>query len=382
MSIPYRFLANRRAGEPRSRHGVIISGYFGYENSGDDASLDCIAAAVKRAIPNIRISALCKGPAKFSEAHGVCGIGRFDPLAVLRELRYARLLISGGGSLMQNATSTRSLVYYTGIILLARLCGVKIYICANGIGPVKGSLAKKLIKAAVSAADIISVRDRQSQEALTCLGIPTERITITPDTVFQSALYPPHLSHAREYRPPLGLRGRYFAVSVRRSGLPPDRLSELYRGLRAIMLRFDMTPVFIPMQNYEDSAPTRLAAEGTGGEAVISPYLSRSEICALLRGAELAVSMRLHLMIYAAISGTPAVGIAVDPKIGAISEQLGLGAPIESAHISAGAVLEAAEGALKCDRAAIWQAARQLAERSADETDAALRALLDPPQSG
>lgn len=379
MSVPYRFRKNRGMGESRSRHGVIVSGYFGYENSGDDASLDCIAAAVKRVIPNIKISALCKDPAKFSGLHGVCGIGRFDPLAVLRGLRCARLLISGGGSLMQNATSTRSLAYYTGIIMLARLFGVKIYICANGIGPAKGSLAKKLIKAAASAADIISVRDRHSQEVLARLGIPSERITITPDTVFQSALYPPHLPHAREYRPSLGSRSRYFAVSVRRSGLPPDRLSELYRGLRAIMLRFDITPVFIPMQDHEDSVPTKLAAEGTGGEAVISPYLSHGEICALLRGAELAVSMRLHLMIYAAISGTPTVGIAIDPKIGAISEQLGLGAPTEAAHISAGGILEAAEHALKCDRAVIRRTAKQLAERSADDTDAALRALLDPP---
>lgn len=382
MSILSLFRKKQAERKRREKRGVVISGYFGYKNSGDDASFACIADAIRRVRPDVRVSVLCRSPKEYSKLHGVRGIGRFNPIAIFRELKCARLLISGGGSLMQNTTSTRSLTYYTGIILLAHLCGAKIYICANGIGPISGQYAKKLVYAAASVADFISVRDRSSRTVLSKLGIPSGRISITPDIVFQIALHPSCGIHEFEQRLPLGKHGRYFAVSVRRSGLSADRLSELYRGLRMIMLRLEMIPVFIPMQNYEDSEPTRIAAENTGGEAVVSPWLPHRELCTLLRGAELVLSMRLHLMVYAAISGTPAIGIAVDPKIDAISEQVGFPKPINTAELSANTLFAGAKQALKCDRAGIRHTADQLAKKSIRDVDTVLRSFLLPPPNG
>ena len=55
----------------------------------------------------------------------------------------ADLLISGGGSLLQNVTSGRSLYYYMGVLFLAKLVHTPIMLYAQGIGPIYGKFARR-----------------------------------------------------------------------------------------------------------------------------------------------------------------------------------------------------------------------------------------------
>ena len=169
------------------RGDVVISGYYGFSNAGDDALLSSIAEGLKdRGI--LRISALSKRGS--SPAPGVRAVSRFHFLRVMREIRRARLVISGGGSLLQDATSTKSLVYYTSVIRYAQRVGVPVMVYANGIGPITRRRNRQLAYRAVSGANFISVREEASREELISMGIGAERIHVSADPVY-ACVHPP-----------------------------------------------------------------------------------------------------------------------------------------------------------------------------------------------
>ena len=102
---------------------VMISGYYGFHNSGDDSILKAMVDSLRSARPGIRILAMSNDPAETKAVYGIDAIHRFDLLGICRYLRKTRLLISGGGSLIQDVTSDKSLAYYLGIIFLG-LCSM------------------------------------------------------------------------------------------------------------------------------------------------------------------------------------------------------------------------------------------------------------------
>ena len=100
---------------------VLISGYYGFSNAGDEAMLTAIVDSLKREAPDTVITVISGHPRSTCALHDVKSIGRFDFPAILRAMAGTDLLLSGGGSLLQNVTSHFSLFYYLSISLLASL---------------------------------------------------------------------------------------------------------------------------------------------------------------------------------------------------------------------------------------------------------------------
>ena len=378
MTADYVRMYESLAGTPLFQEAeAVISGYFGYGNSGDDTALDCLAAAIRQKYPDAQIAVLSREPKKFGKAHNLIGIGRYDLPAMLKVLRGARLFISGGGSLLQNATSCRSLLYYAGMIHLAKACGARVFICANGIGPLKGRFAERVTYGAVMKADRVSVRDTASKETLVRLGVPSDRVFVTADPAFRLVLNDVRdVSHIRQR---IGMRDgeRYFAVSLRRGTCDEQRVRELCRACRDIYLRLGLTPVFVSMQEAEDRELCRMIAEETCGEAIAVPHLPTEELCSLISGMELVLSMRLHLMIYAAVSGTPAVGISVDPKMDAAAAVLDSAEFVTGNCFTAEELVLSAEKAILADRHELRRIAFDQAHRAAEDAMAAVRMMRD-----
>lgn len=352
---------------------ALISGYFGYGNSGDDAALDCLVAAIREEKPDAKISVLCRDPENFGRSHGVRGVDRESLFATRRALKRCRLLISGGGSLLQNSTSGRSLRYYAGIIRYAKRVGARVFICANGIGPIEGERAQKLAVKAANSADRISVRDEQSRAFLESIGVDGTKISVTADPAFRLALAA--LPDAGELCRSVGMKdgGRYFAVSLREAA--GESADEVCRALREIYLTLGLTPVFVSMQESEDRALCERVAADTCGEAICIPPLPPREMCAVLERMELVLSMRLHLMIYAAVAGVPAVGVSVDPKLDAAAGILGEGKCIPLDGLRAENIVREAEYALSLDQAALRHVAVEQAGRAEADAKAAVRMM-------
>lgn len=354
---------------------AVISGYFGYGNSGDDTALDCLVAAIRQEYPGAALAVLCRDPKKFGKAHNIIGIGRYDILSVVQALRRSGVLISGGGSLLQNVTSTRSLRYYAGIIGLARLCGAKIFICANGIGPLVGERSRRIAYKAVMKADRISVRDEASRKVLGELGVPENAVSLTADPAFRLTLG--DKCDVSQIKRNIGMRDgvKYFAVSLREAMSRGDRGVEICRGCRDIYLTLGYTPIFISMQESEDAELCRRIAENTCGEALVIPALPPDKLYSLVSEMELVLSMRLHLIIYAAAAGVPAVGVSVDPKLDAVVGVLGSAELVSGEDFNAESCLDAVKRAVCTDKEKLLKIAREQARLAEDDARAAVRMM-------
>jgi len=94
---------------------IVISGYYGFGNAGDEAILEAMVRDLRALAPGARLVVLSADPAATAARCGVEAVPRMHLPSVLGALRGADLFISGGGSLLQDATSWRSVPYYAGI---------------------------------------------------------------------------------------------------------------------------------------------------------------------------------------------------------------------------------------------------------------------------
>ena len=96
---------------------ILISGYYGFKNSGDDALLQAIINGLDERGYKDNITVLSAMPADTAKAYGVRAVNRINVFSIIKHMKKAALLISGGGTLLQDGTSTKSLVYYISIII-------------------------------------------------------------------------------------------------------------------------------------------------------------------------------------------------------------------------------------------------------------------------
>lgn len=306
---------------------IVMSGYYGFENMGDDSLLGTIAGNLRALRPNIKIAALTKRPREMTEMTGIRCISRTSYPAICRQLRHAGLLISGGGTLIQDGTSSKSLMYYLFIMRLAKKCGAKLYVYANGAGPLYRKSSKRSAAKIVDLADRITVREPDAKATLISLGIAAERITVTADPAFMIK----RAGDPDEIAARLGLapEKKYYAVSLRECTgkvareIDTEELADkVAEACSAISRKYGSEPVFIPMQPKHDAAicANVRAKLGFGHQA---NGLTAGELCSLLEKMEFVIGMRLHMLVFASHMCVPMVGLSYDPKINGLMHYIG-----------------------------------------------------------
>ena len=115
---------------------VLISGYYGFHNIGDEAILKSIITALRQEKPDIKITVLSNDIEHTKNTYNVDAINRWNVAKIYLELLKSDGLISGGGSLLQDVTSSRPITYYTAIMKLAKLARKPVFIYAQGVGPI------------------------------------------------------------------------------------------------------------------------------------------------------------------------------------------------------------------------------------------------------
>jgi polysaccharide pyruvyl transferase CsaB len=357
---------------------VVMSGYYGFGNAGDDAIMQAVHDSIAGTRAGTEITVLSKKPRATRERYGYRAINRFNPASVLRALRRCDALVFGGGSLLQDYTSTRSLLYYLAILALARALRRRVMIYANGIGPVTRAKNRRRVRRAVESADVVTLRDAHSRAELVSMGVAREDIAVTSDPVFTSDI--PGADVRREIlkSPGLDVSRPFVVFSVRQWGADDSFIPELARFGDMVNSELGFAVLLLPMHPSGDADVCRVLAGAMKRPAVIPPReLTLGEYFAIIGEAEFTVSMRLHALIFAARVGTPSLGIDVDPKLRAYLETLGmpnLGAPGE---FDARRALEIAR-AVSEKRAELSDKLEHLARECAEmaKTDAGLLAEL------
>ena len=149
---------------------VVISGYYGFNNFGDEAVLSVLVNSLKDCgIDDITV--FSKSPAATKKTYDVKSSGTFNLFGLFFNILRSDFLISGGGSLLQDATSLKSLIYYLGVIILALFFRKKVIIFAQGIGPVNNFLFQKITAFVLKKCKFVSVRDEKSLFLLRSWGV-------------------------------------------------------------------------------------------------------------------------------------------------------------------------------------------------------------------
>ena len=334
-----RYLAYNPTSPKGKKYDVLISGYYGFGNMGDDSILETLICKLRERAPKIKIAALTKNPAKNAERFGVHCVNRMNFFSVIGAMKHSRLLISGGGSLFQDTTSSKSLKYYAFIVNLAKRLGLATYIYANGVGVIRYEQNKALTAKTVKRADCVTVRDSSSIEELVSIGVPREMITLSADPAFMMDPLP--CDEVKSIRRSYGLADseEYFAVSLRRfEGVQrtaykeSELLDSVCTSCAAIAKKHGIKPVFVAMQPGLDLEISELAKEKLhkvhGVDSIVVTPSGGRELLSILRGtdelpgAKFVCAMRLHILIYACSAAVPVIGLSLDPKIDAFMDCL------------------------------------------------------------
>ena len=308
---------------------IIISGYYGLGNSGDEALLKSIVRDLRAINPDITITALSGNAKLTKKQYGIKTINRFNLFSIINEFRSAKLLISGGGTLIQDATSTKSLLYYLSIMKLAKKMGLKVMVYANGMGPIKNKNVKKVEKV-LNGADLITLRESVSLEEIKRCNITKPCVKVTADPAFN--LRPSGIESVHEILSEYGIDkdAKIVAVSVRNCKRMPKNFEEEMAMALDEIAAMGYLPVFIPMQIKADlDVSLRIAGKMKAQSRVIDCELQVSDMLAIIGKCSIACGMRLHMLIFASVMNVPMAGVAYDPKIKGFMEYMNQRAYVE-----------------------------------------------------
>ncbi|SCZ80782.1 polysaccharide pyruvyl transferase CsaB [Acidaminobacter hydrogenoformans] len=309
-----------------SRHNLLISGYYGFGNIGDEAILDTMVKRIQSAVPEAELTVLSANPERTRSLYGIRAVERARPLKVLRAVWSCDTLISGGGSLIQDVTGRLSIHYYLMILMAASLLGKKVMVYSQGIGPIQKPVNRVLTKWVLNRADIITVREENSKKDLIQMGIRSEKLFVTADPVIDMACPGKALGenllkaaglneNSTQKRVAFALRSKDF----REQGAY-DALCEVVNAL----LRERCAVIFVPFHFSEDLEVIRRLKVDFGDK--IYTLVERhaiQEILSVIHSMDLLVGVRLHALIFSAVAGTPLLALSYDPKIDYFMKAIG-----------------------------------------------------------
>mgnify|MGYP000955185785 CR=1 FL=1 len=309
----------------RRKYRVVMSGYYGFSNAGDDAILQSIHEGILAASKDISVTVLSNDPQLTWNLCGLEAVPRFRFWKVLDALRHCDALLSGGGSLLQDRTSTRSLMYYLSIIRGAEIFGKPVMLYANGIGPVRKPENRRRVKRAVERAALVTLRDRSSANELREMGVKRPDLYVTADPVFNLPPAPEERGEELLRCAKLPQGASFAAISVRNwpgTGDFPKQLAGLCDHLRRT---YGMEILFLLMQPGHDRATTNQVRELMEEPSyLLDTACTPRELMAVLGRAKLCVAMRLHTLIFAARMAVPSMGLVYDPKVDSYLRELDL----------------------------------------------------------
>ncbi|MBU6145558.1 MAG: polysaccharide pyruvyl transferase CsaB [Paenibacillaceae bacterium] len=326
---------------------IAIVGYYGYANSGDEAVLHAILTALadeaQRLDVRIRPVVVSGDVGHTTRVHGIEAVGRGDVRAVWSLLRDARVCIFGGGSLLQDVTSMRSMVYYMSMMELAHRAGALVVWYAQGIGPIRRSwLFGRWVRSMAERSLAVFVRDDASHDLLVRFGVDAGHVRVCADPVCGCTAGVGHVFPAT------------LGVAIRAWRADGADVQEIGRTVAQWQRRTGNDVVLLPFHEPEDRHTAHILAHAYGW-TVHAPTEHPQHMIDAVAQCTWVLGMRLHALIYAAVGGVPFVAVSYDPKIEQFAARLAV--PIACTTEDVSGLLPALSTCTNTPRSA-WNAAR------------------------
>ena len=286
---------------------AVISGYYGFDNFGDDAILSVLCDKLKALHADITV--ISSNPNKTANDYRVNSVKNFKLKNVIKAIKASDILISGGGSLLQDVTSLKSLLYYSFIIYCALFLKKDVVIFAQGIGPLNRKISQIIVKKLISKAKYVSVRDRKSLELLNNWGIEAELVN---DPVFDINIKEVPKNYA------VGIQLRNFA------SLTDEFLNDFADN---ILKQFSGRKIelFVFQKSLDEEICKRferiLKSKNPNVETKIIYYKNRIETFKRISQLDFMLAMRFHAVIAALKAGVKVAGINYDVKVEKLADE-------------------------------------------------------------
>jgi polysaccharide pyruvyl transferase CsaB len=291
---------------------ILISGYYGFGNAGDELILETIVSELSTLKKDIEFTVLSFNPKETEKAHKLRAVNRWNCIKVIREIIRCDVLISGGGGLFQDITGSLGLHYYLLIILIAKLFGKQVYVYGAGVNELK--LINRIIAAKIlSYVDGITVREADSFSLLVKWGIPKEKIRVTADPVM-----------LKNVKTEKHVKNNPTVVFILRPPLKGKWRVELYAKLvDAVFQRLKADLVFLPFHPQNDMEFSIQVMRKMKAKSSLVQWKHFDDIYNTIDKADLVISQRLHGLILAVLYGIPLIGISDNEKIDRFLKELG-----------------------------------------------------------
>ncbi len=321
----YENILRRHSRPKAARDGVVICGAYGRGNAGDDAILEAILQEMRTIDPDMPVTVLSKDPKSTRLTYRVPAVSRTAFFSWHRAMRHAKLYINGGGSLIQDVTSRRSLWFYLMNIQAAKRAGCRVQMYGCGIGPVTRPSHRNLAAAVLNrSVDVITLREPNSLEELRSMGVTKPEILLTADPALMLRQAPEEETDSVLLRAGIPPHGRYICFALRRWRGFEEKAPFFAAAARYAYEHYHLTPVFVSVEKHQDPGAGQLAARGLDVPCYfLNDAGSAGTIIGALSRMEVVVSMRLHALIFAAGQGIPLAGVVYDPKVSAFLRYIG-----------------------------------------------------------
>lgn len=373
----YRQILEREANHGRA--GVLICGAYGMGNAGDEAILDALVGEMRSIDPLMPLTVLSRDPEGAGARLDVEAVHTFNIPKVLSIMKRRALYINGGGSLIQDVTSRRSLWYYLFTLRAAKKRGCRVMMYGCGIGPVtRAGGVESARKTLNENVDVITLREPDSIEELARFGVTKPEIILAADPAL--TLLPASGAEVDAALSAAGAdpKARYAGFALRLwPGFAP-KAREIAECAEYLYKRHGLTPLFIPINHKSDSEAAETVAKllGEVPHILLPGPLPSALAIGILGRMEVVVSMRLHGLIFAAGQGTPVVGVSYDPKVVAFLRCIDGGCvALEDASGEELCALAEAALAKRGDPEALRESVRSLRELEERNSIAAARLL-------
>ena len=290
----------------KKRGAVVIAGYYGFGNAGDELILSTLVSRLQKEQPGRSLTVFTPRPERTAEDHGVKAVNRWKPWTWVRPLWEAECFILGGGGLLQESTGPWNHAYYLFLVFLAKCLGCRTEVRAIGVDPV-GRGGNRIWTRWVFnlLVDYASVRDADSQRALEMIGVRT-RLWKTPDPVFM-------LGRIRPPAVPRNPPRIAWALSSwpQRPGWDHDVSFLMQRAARELGVANDLL-VFFPEEDLEIA---RKISAATAPPAPVRTWERTDDLLTWIQDADMVIGMRYHALILAALAEKPFIGLGYQQKI-------------------------------------------------------------------
>ncbi len=308
---------------------LVISGYYGFGNIGDEAILQGAIQGLKEIDRSLEITVLSREPQKTAAEHNVTAVSRFSTWQVFRAIQNCDVLISGGGALFQDTTSKRGIIYYLSLIQIALWLRKRVVVFAQGFGPIERPSMRVLSVKILQKVHLVLLRDLEAVNRMKEMGIVRPPIHVTGDPA--CILEIPSREKTQRILEKEGILhgGPLIAICPRR---PPGMISaERLKHIRTAIAQMADTfiqkhhakIIFVNFQPRTDveEATQILNAMSCPADVILREY-SAEELMGLLGEMTVVVGIRLHALVFSTLVGTPFIGLSYDPKVANFSSSV------------------------------------------------------------